>query len=94
MIYLVIGNPEDWNLFGREAVDMALDFAFDELNLFRVSVQVSENDRSLRDMLLEANFSLEVRQRQGAYSDGRFVDLLMYGMLRPEWQVFRPAEVA
>ena len=35
-----------------------------------------------------ANFYLEVRQRQAVYHQGRYWDLLHYGLLRPEWAVY------
>jgi RimJ/RimL family protein N-acetyltransferase len=91
---LAIGDPEDWGAYAREALEMALNFAFDELNLFRITMRISDGDRGMRDLLVESNFTLEVRQRQGLFRDGQYVDRLSFGMLRPEWQAFRSLEVA
>src|SRR5512133_1374555 len=34
---LIFGDAEDWRSFSREALDLALRYAFDELSLFRVT---------------------------------------------------------
>ena len=91
---LVIGCDEDWKTFAREALGMALNYAFDELNLFRVTVRIAEDERLALDLFQQVKFYLEVRQRQAVYRDGRFLDRLSFGMLRPEWEAFRVLEVA
>lgn len=91
---LVIGNEQDWDAFAREALGMALNYAFDELNLFRVTVRVAEDERLAVSLFQQSQFYLEVRQRQAIYRDGRFLDRLSFGMLRPEWEAFRLSEVA
>jgi RimJ/RimL family protein N-acetyltransferase len=94
LVNLVIGEPEDWDMYAREALDMALNYAFDELNLFRVTMRVPEDDLAACELFREASFTLEVRQRQAVYRGGKYCDRLSFGMLRPEWQAFRPVEVA
>ncbi len=94
LLSLVIGDPQDWEAFGCEAVQLALNFSFDELNLFRVTVKIAEDETNADDALRQAQFTLEVRQRQAIFRDGRYLDRLSFGMLRPEWEVFRSQEVA
>jgi len=94
LISLTIGDPADWNTYAREALEMALNYAFDELNLFRVTMRVGSDEAEVCELLDEARFTLEVRQRQAIYRGGQFLDRLSFGMLRPEWQAFRPLEVA
>lgn len=93
IVNLVIGEERDWEATAREALEMALNYAFDELNLFRVTMRFSENDLAACRLVQQANFTLEVRQRQALYRSGRYVDRLSFGMLRPEWEVFRIQEV-
>ena len=64
------------------------------MNLFRVTVRIPEDDTAAAGLLREAQFYLEVRQRQAIFRDGRYLDRLSFGMLRPEWEVFRSQEVA
>jgi RimJ/RimL family protein N-acetyltransferase len=94
LINLMIGDVQDWNRYAREALEMTLNYAFDELNLFRVAMRISEDELEARELYVEANFTLEVRQRQAVFRDGKYHDRLSFGMLRPEWQAFRPLEVA
>jgi RimJ/RimL family protein N-acetyltransferase len=94
LINLAIGSSGDWEPYAREALEMALNYAFDELNLFRVTMRVSEDDLALRELLSDANFTLEVRQRQAVFRGGQYFDRMAFGMLRPEWQVFHSMEVA
>ena len=86
---LVLGEGEDWKHFAREALEMTLRYAFDELNLFRVTARVEEHDEPAQDLYRAAQFFLEVRQRQAVFHNGRYWDRLSFGMLRPEWMTFQ-----
>ena len=88
---LVIGDADDRAAFGSDALQMGLCYAFDELNLFRVTAVVEEHDEIARDLYNQAQFYLEVRQRQAVLHNGRFWDRLWFGMLRPEWQIYQNA---
>jgi RimJ/RimL family protein N-acetyltransferase len=93
-VNLVIGTDEDWEAYAREALEMTLNYAFEELNLFRISLRVTEDDIAAQELLHAGNFTVEVRQRQAVYRAGRYIDRLSFGMLRPEWQAFQRMEVA
>ena len=88
VLNLMIGNSENWSAYAQEALNLGLQYAFDELNLFRIQVQVEENDVPGCELYSSANFFLEVRQRQAVYHQGRYWDRLHYGLLRPEWAVY------
>ena len=88
---LVIGDADDRALYGSDALKMGLYYAFDELNLFRVTTVVEEHDETARALYNQAQFYLEVRQRQAVFHNGRFWDRLWFGMLRPEWQMYQQA---
>jgi RimJ/RimL family protein N-acetyltransferase len=90
---LVIGDEHDWKTSAHEALGLALNYAFDELNLFRVTVRIPEDDYLAVNLFRRAQFFLEVRQRQAIFRDGHYIDRLSFGMLRPEWEAFRLAEV-
>jgi RimJ/RimL family protein N-acetyltransferase len=85
---LVIGQRADWADYAGEALQLGLRYAFEEMNLFRVSVHVEEHDQPGRELYEAARFFLEVRQRQAVFRDGQYWDRLMYGMLRPEWATY------
>jgi RimJ/RimL family protein N-acetyltransferase len=90
---LVLGEPTNWQNFAREALDLALRFAFDELSLFRVTAVIAEHNRPANDLFEQANFTLEVRQRHSVYWNKRTWDKLYFGLLRPEWKMQQLAGV-
>jgi RimJ/RimL family protein N-acetyltransferase len=69
-----------------EALQLALVYAFDELNLHRVAVSLPEYDHLGVEILEQAGFQLEVRRKECFYRTEHYWDWLQYGMLRSEWQ--------
>jgi RimJ/RimL family protein N-acetyltransferase len=90
---LIMGDQQDWQSFSREALDLALRYAFDELSLFRVTTVIAEHNQAANDLFNQANFTLEVRQRQAVYWNLRAWDKLYFGLLRPEWKMQQLAEM-
>lgn len=69
---------------GRQAVTGLLDHAFGDLNLQRVHLSVlTDNDRAIA-LYRRAGFTAEGVQRQAAYKQGRWRDLLLMSILREE----------
>ena len=67
---------------------MILRFAFDELNLHRVSVNVPAYNTAALAFLQKHGFVEEIRRRQALQVDGQVWDALGLGLLRVEWQVW------
>jgi RimJ/RimL family protein N-acetyltransferase len=77
---------------GQRFIRALLDYAFGTLGAARVWLDASsENPRAMRTYE-RAGFTLEGRLRQHWYrpSLGRNVDLMLYGMLRAEWESLEP----
>jgi len=85
-----LGEREYWGKgYGTDAMRLALRYAFDELNLHRVSLSVFEyNPRAIRSYE-KAGFVVEGRARQFLNRDGRRWDLIYMGILREEWEEAR-----
>jgi RimJ/RimL family protein N-acetyltransferase len=81
-----IGSSDDWSHgYGTDAMGLALRYAFTELNVHRVSLDVfSYNPRALRSYE-KAGFRYEGRQRQVVHRDGEWTDIVFMGILRTEW---------
>ena len=83
---LAIGDPEDRNKgYGGEAMQMILRFAFNELNLYRVTAVVGEDNPLALNFFQKFGFVEEVRRRKSLLRDGQAWDLLYLGLLREEW---------
>ena len=71
--------------YGSEALQMILHYAFREMNLYRVSVNVLESNERALAFLHNHGFVDEVRRRQAVQRDGKYWDFLMLGLLAEEW---------
>jgi RimJ/RimL family protein N-acetyltransferase len=82
-----IGDPNYQNKgFGSEALQLILRYAFHELNLHRVGLDViGYNGRAIRTYE-KAGFIVEGKIRSAIYRDGRYFDRIMMGILRSEWE--------
>lgn len=82
-----IGSREYWNKgYGSDAMEVLLRYAFEELNLQRISLTVFDyNQRAIRSYE-KVGFVLEGRTRQFLKREGRRWDMLFMGLLRAEWE--------
>ncbi len=82
-----IGDREYWDKgYGTDAMQVLLHYAFTELGLYRVSLDVFEyNPRAIRSYE-KAGFVVEGRCRQFLHREGRRWDLIYMAILRPEWE--------
>ena len=75
--------------YGTEAVGMLLGFAFNDMNLHRVYLQVFATNAAAIRAYEKAGFTREGLIRQGAYIDGRYLDSIMMGFLKEEYSAQR-----
>jgi RimJ/RimL family protein N-acetyltransferase len=87
-----LGERAYWGRgYGTDAVRLILCYAFDELNLHRVSLDVFEyNQRAIR-AYEKAGFTIEGRARGEVLRQGRRWDVITMGILREEWQRLQEA---
>jgi len=71
--------------YGTDALRVMLRYGFQELNLYRVQLNVfSYNERAIKSYL-KAGFSVEGRQRGMLRRDGQRWDFVYMSVLREEW---------
>ncbi len=71
--------------FAKEAISIFLNYYFNELRFNKVNAAVYDfNEDSIR-LHEKMGFELEGRLRQIKYSQGRYWDILLYGMTRDEF---------
>jgi ribosomal protein S18 acetylase RimI-like enzyme len=77
---------------GQVFLRALLDHGFGTLGAARVWLDASGENPRAQATYARAGFTLEGRQRQHWYRPalGRVVDLLLYGMLRAEWEALEP----
>lgn len=72
--------------FGSEAMELALRFAFHELNMHRIQLTVFEYNTPAISLYERLGFAREGSFREFLERDGTRYDMLLYGLLRPEWE--------
>jgi len=84
-----IARPHWGQGYASEAASMLFAAGFRELGLHRIHTGVlPENVRSIR-VLLRLGFRTEGRARKDRLADGRYRDLVRFGLLRREFKPFR-----
>ncbi len=83
---IAIGDPaERGKGYGGDALLLMLRFAFQELNLYRVSAVVAEDNPGALKFFTTYGFVEEVRRRDALMRDGQTWDSIHLGLLRREW---------
>jgi RimJ/RimL family protein N-acetyltransferase len=80
---IVIGDRGYWGRgYGREAVSLLVDYGFRYRNLRRIYLETkATNERAIRSYRA-AGFVEEARRREHIWSDGRYIDIVVMGLLR------------
>lgn len=72
--------------YGSQALKMLLRFAFNELNLYRVTAVVPAYNKGAMRLFQKFNFMEEVRRRKAIQRDAEAWDLVSFGLLNSEWR--------
>jgi RimJ/RimL family protein N-acetyltransferase len=85
--YITIGERE---YLGKKLPDeitsLMLYYAFDQINLFKVYLHTFDNNIKAKHVYIRNGFIQEGVFRQHKWKDGRFIDLVYFGILKEEWE--------
>ena len=70
-----------------EALNAVLDFGFARVGLNRIEADCSIMNLGSQRVLQKCGFTYEGRQREQYFYDGTYYDLLLWSILRREWDV-------
>lgn len=86
-----IGDKAYWGQgYGREAIQLLLDYAFRYQNFRRVWLRVNGSNQRAQKAYRACGFVEEGRQRAHVWSNGAYDDLVLMGLLREAYQADRP----
>jgi len=87
VVSLGIGRAENQNRgYGTDALRLVLNYAFYELNLYRVGLDViGDNERAIH-VYEQVGFKLEGTVRGAVHRDGKRVDRIYMGILAEEYK--------
>jgi RimJ/RimL family protein N-acetyltransferase len=81
-----IGEKAEWNKgYGTEALEAMCDFAFGQLRLERVELDVYVPNKRAQRSYEKAGFTVEGTLRRAHFADGAHQDMIRMSMLRGEW---------
>lgn len=83
---LLIQPSQQGKGFAKDATMALLRFAFDDLNLNRIYLQVFDWNEPAIKLYLGCGFQKEGLLRQSVYKDGSFQDILLMAILRDEFE--------
>jgi len=82
-----IGDRAYWSHgYGTGAMELALKYAFDEMNLHRVQLTVLDYNERAIALYEKLGFRREGTYREFGLREGERYDMYLYGLLRPEWE--------
>ena len=85
-IAIVVGEKSHWQKgIGQATVWLLLDKVFSEFEMHRVQAIIYEDNVASINCFTRAGFQLEGRLRQAKRIGEEYGDVLVYGLLRPEW---------
>jgi RimJ/RimL family protein N-acetyltransferase len=90
LLAIGIGEPDYRGRgYGTDALRLLLRYAFEELNLYRVGLDVIANNARAIHAYERAGFKQEGVQRDAVLRDGQRYGRIVMGILRDEWEAAR-----
>jgi len=84
--YIAIAEKKNWSKgYGSEATRMMIRYAFDVLNLNRIQLHVSTENKPALNTYRKSGFTVEGTLRQAMYFDGRYIDFYLMAILKEEY---------
>ena len=84
-ITILISPEHQNNGYGKQALLMLMKFAFKKMNLYRLEAEVIDYNDKGKSLFEKAGFVLEGRLRDAKYNNGKYYDVLRYGLLKHEY---------
>ncbi len=82
----MIGEKRYWGKgYATEASIYIINYAFNELNLNRITSFFYESNKAIINKNLKLGFKMEGKLRQLIFSKGKFQDVGVMGLLREDW---------
>ncbi len=84
---IVIGDKTAWGRgYGTEAIGLLLEYAFNTLNLNRISLRVNADHPGAIKCYTRCGFVTEGEMRRAEFRAGRFINQYLMSVLRAEYQ--------
>ena len=82
-----IFNPDFWlKGYGTEALKAVLKFGFEILKLNKIEADINPENLASIQLVLKSGFKKEAHLRENLLFEGKFLDSLIFGLLKEDWQ--------
>lgn len=89
---IVLGDKSAWGKgYGLEAAQLLVAHGFLALNLHRIGCGTFHENIAMQKLAHSLGMKEEGRRRQGAFKDGRYLDIVEFGLLRSEFSADSPS---
>ena len=85
-ITIIIKKDFQGKGYGKESLRAAMDFAFNKMNLHRLEAEVYEFNHVSIKLMESLGFKKEGVLREAQFSNGKYWDIIRYGILRNEFK--------
>lgn len=86
-LYIYFDDPVAERQYFGEVIQLVLKFLFSELNMHYVAIMTIAIDQMQTIAMLEqAGFQREVTLQNSLFRDGKYIDEIILGILRQEWE--------
>jgi ribosomal-protein-alanine N-acetyltransferase len=83
---ILIGDKSAWGKgYASEAGRLLFNHGFSSLNLHRIASGTFENNNAFKKLALTLGMKEEGRRRSAIYKEGRFIDIIEFGILETEY---------
>ncbi len=86
VLQILFGTEELSKEHLPESIQMALRYAFDELNLYHICMEAPAYDTITIPILEKTGFSREACLREIIFHNGKYHDRIIFGILAEEWR--------
>jgi len=85
-LFIGLGNINIRGMgYGKEAMNILLDYGFNDMNFHRIQLNVLEFNQSAIALYEKTGFIKEGIYREFVLRDDKRYDLYLYGLLKHEW---------
>jgi ribosomal-protein-alanine N-acetyltransferase len=86
---IVIGDKSAWRKgYAKETMRLLCDHGFGTLNLHRIACGTFEDNEAMKCLALSVGMREEGRRREAVFKQGRYVDVVEYGVLKNDYERF------
>jgi len=85
---ILLGDKNYWGKgYGEEAAQLIVSYGFERLNLHRIYCGTVEGNEGMKKLAIKLKMREEGLRREAIYKNGRYLDIVEYGVLRHEFLI-------